>query len=105
MLKKQSLILIIYYVITKRRPTLQNTIKELKENIIECLDLEDMELDDIIDEEPLFVEGLGLDSVDALQIVVMVEEVFGVKIDNADEAKKILFSVKSIAQYIVEKKN
>ncbi len=75
---------------------------KLKENIIEYLELEDIVPEDINDEDPLFVEGLGLDSVDALQLVVMLEEVFNVKINNPEKAKDILYSVNSIAKYIME---
>jgi acyl carrier protein len=75
---------------------------KLKENIIEYLELEDIVPEDINNEDPLFVEGLGLDSVDALQLVVMLEEVFNVKINNPEKAKDILYSVNSIAKYIME---
>ena len=54
--------------------------KELKELIIEALMLEDMSVDDITDEEPLFVEGLGLDSIDALELAMAIDKRYGVRI-------------------------
>lgn len=75
--------------------------KELKELIINALMLEDVTPEDIVSEEPLFVEGLGLDSIDALELAIALENQYGVKIeDNPDENRKIFMSVQSLAAYV-----
>lgn len=75
-------------------------IQDLKEEIIEALNLEDMEPDDIDAEEPLFGDGLGLDSIDALELIVLLEKNYGIKIEDPKQGKDIFFSVKSMAEYI-----
>jgi len=57
---------------------------ELKEFIIETLDLEDIEPEDIDDDEPLFVDGLGLDSIDALELGLAIKQRYGVKLEASD---------------------
>lgn len=74
--------------------------RKLKELLIERLKLEDMTPDDIPDDEPLFAGGLGLDSIDALEIVVMVESEFGVSIKNEGSAREHFRSISSLADYI-----
>ena len=74
--------------------------QKLKELLIERLKLEDMTPDDIPDDEPLFAGGLGLDSIDALEIVVMVESEFGVSIKNEGSAREHFRSISSLAGYI-----
>lgn len=75
-------------------------IKELKEEIIEVLNLEDMTVDDIDENEALFGEGLGLDSIDALELIVMLEKKYGIKLANPAAGKEIFKSVATIADYI-----
>jgi len=75
-------------------------IQDLKEEIIEALNLEDMEPDDIDAEEPLFGDGLGLDSIDALELIVLLEKNYGIKIEDPKQGKDIFFSVKTMAEYI-----
>ena len=75
-------------------------INELKEKIIEALNLEEMTPDDIQDDEPLFGSGLGLDSIDALELIVLLEKNFGIKLANPAEGKTIFQSVKTIAEYV-----
>lgn len=75
-------------------------IQDLKEEIIEALNLEDMEPDDIDVEEPLFGDGLGLDSIDALELIVLLEKNYGIKIEDPKQGKDIFFSVKTMAEYI-----
>ncbi|MBN2238004.1 MAG: acyl carrier protein [Bacteroidales bacterium] len=75
-------------------------IQDLKEEIIEALNLEDMEPDDIDENEALFGDGLGLDSIDALELIVLLEKNYGIKIENPKDGKTIFFSVKSMAEYI-----
>ena len=79
---------------------------ELKENMIEILDLQDFSPEDFEDDQPLFGDnGLGLDSIDALELIVMLEKEYNIKIDNPEEGKSILTSVNSIAEYIKENNN
>lgn len=75
-------------------------IQDLKEKIIEQLNLQDLSPADIGDDQPLFVEGLGLDSIDALELIVMLQQHYGIKIANPEEGPKIFHSVRSIADYI-----
>ena len=75
--------------------------QQIKELIISALELEDMEPGNIVDSEPLFGEGLGLDSIDALELGVALRRKFGVKFsaENADN-KKHFASVDALAAYI-----
>lgn len=75
---------------------------ELKKHIIEELNLQDIKPDDIIDDAPLFGDGLGLDSIDALELVVLMEKYYGVKILDETVGKKVLASINSMAEYILE---
>ena len=81
---------------------MEDLIIKLKEQIIEQLNLEDMEPDDIDAEEPLFGAGLGLDSIDALELIVLLEKEYGIKIKNPKDGQKIFFSIRSMAEYIKE---
>ncbi|MCD4793437.1 MAG: acyl carrier protein [Bacteroidales bacterium] len=81
---------------------MEELILKLKEQIIEALNLEDMEPDEIDTEEPLFGDGLGLDSIDALELIVLLEKNYGIKIENPKDGQKIFFSVKTLAEYINE---
>ncbi|MDR1878565.1 MAG: phosphopantetheine-binding protein [Bacteroidales bacterium] len=73
---------------------------ELKKEIIEVLNLEDVKPEDINEDAPLFGEGLGLDSIDALELIVLMEKNYGIKLSNAAEGKEIFKSVKVMADYI-----
>jgi acyl carrier protein len=73
---------------------------KLKEQLIEHLNLEDFSIDDIKDDSPLFGDGLGLDSIDALEIIVMLDNKFDVKITNPEDGVKIFQTVNTIAEYI-----
>ena len=76
---------------------------KLKELIIEALVLEDLTPQDIQSEEPLFGEGLGLDSIDALEIAMVIEQQFGVTIDEDPDANQERFaSVRSLASFVAE---
>ncbi|MBI4648619.1 MAG: acyl carrier protein [Bacteroidia bacterium] len=79
-------------------------VTELKKEIIEELNLEGMQPDDINNDAPLFGEGLGLDSIDALSLIVILEKKYGLKIETAEDGKKILYSIKTIADFIQQKK-
>ena len=75
---------------------------ELKQYIIEALNLEDMTPDDIDDEAPLFGEGLGLDSSDALELIVLMEKHYGIRLASAAEGKEIFKSVQTMADYVAK---
>lgn len=72
----------------------------LKQQIIESLNLQGMKPEDIDDNAPLFGEGLGLDSIDSLELMVLLERNYGIKIEDAREGRKVLTSVQSMADYI-----
>ena len=76
---------------------------KLKTQIIEALQLEGVSVDDIDAEAPLFLEGLGLDSIDALELVVMLEHHYGIKIDDMAIGKRAFQSVASLAQFVASK--
>jgi len=74
---------------------------EVKKMIIEALDLEDMEADEIDDSEPLFVEGLGLDSIDALEIGLALQKRYGIRLKaDSDDTKKHFANVNSLVALI-----
>ena len=79
---------------------------KIKQLIIDSLDLEDITVEDIPDDEPLFGEGLGLDSIDALELGMALKKEFNLKSDkDKDENKKHFYSVKTIADYIRMQQN
>lgn len=74
---------------------------EIKAVIIDSLDLEDISIDDIETNEPLFGEGLGLDSIDALELGLALKKKFDIKLDsNSEESKKHFYSVSTLASFI-----
>ncbi len=78
----------------------------LKEKIIEGLNLEDIEASEISDTDPLFGDdGLGLDSVDAIELTLVIEKEFGVKVTNIADAETIFATAESLCNYINEQKN
>lgn len=72
----------------------------LKQQIIEALNLEELTPEDIDAEAPLFGDGLGLDSIDALELIVLLEREYGIKITNPTEGKEIFKSVATLADYV-----
>ena len=74
--------------------------RRLKVMIVEGLKLEDKRPDDIDDAAPIFVEGLGLDSVDALELVVLVEEKFNIQIPDEDVGKRAFASIDALTEYV-----
>ncbi len=78
-------------------------IAKLKTQIIEQLNLEGVSPDDISPDDQLFGEGLGLDSIDALELIVLLEKNYGIKIENPAEGKKIFATIRSMAEYITSK--
>ena len=79
-----------------------NLIEKIKQLIITRLKLVDMTPEMIENNAPLFGEGLGLDSIDALELVLGLEKEFGVVIPDAEVGKKVFQSVKTMAQYVLE---
>ena len=80
--------------------TMEELIKELKEEIIKVLNLEEMAPEDIDENDALFGEGLGLDSIDALELIVLLEKKYGIKLASPAEGKEIFKSVASIADFV-----
>ena len=75
-------------------------IYNLKQQIIEALNLEDMKPEDIDENAPLFGEGLGLDSIDALELIVMMDKNYGIKLKDPAQGKEIFRSVAVMADFI-----
>jgi acyl carrier protein len=83
---------------------MEELIIKIKQQVIEVLNLEDVEPADIDTDSPLFGDGLGLDSIDALELIVLLEKQYGIKIEDPKDGKKIFYSIRTIAEYIEEKK-
>ena len=79
---------------------MEELIEKLKEQIIEALNLEDVKPEDIDNDAPLFGEGLGLDSIDALELIVLIEKNYGIKLENPAQGREILKSVNTMADFI-----
>ena len=79
---------------------MEQLINTLKSEIIEALNLPDMVPEDIDTNAPLFGTGLGLDSIDSLELMVLLERNYGIRIEDPREGRRILESVKSMAEYI-----
>ena len=73
----------------------------IKGQIVQYLNLLDIKPEDIRDDEPLFGGDLGLDSIDSLELVVLLEREYGIKINNPAEGRKILVDVNHMAEYIL----
>jgi acyl carrier protein len=74
--------------------------QKLKELLITGLRLQDMTPSGIADDQPIFVEGLGLDSIDALELVVLIEEQFGVAIPDEEVGKQAFASINALADFV-----
>jgi acyl carrier protein len=81
---------------------IEDLILKLKKEIINELNLENITPEDMDAEAPLFRKGLGLDSIDALELVVLLEENYGIKIHASKEGPKIFYSIKTVAEYILD---
>ena len=79
---------------------MEELVLELKQEIIQSLNLEDVKPEDIDADAPLFGSGLGLDSIDALEIIVLLEKKYGIKLADPSQGKAIFTSVASIADYV-----
>ena len=76
--------------------------QELKEKIIAALNLEDITTEDINDDDALFGDGLALDSIDALELIVMLDKDYGIKLADPKEGRTIFQSIQTMAQYITD---
>ena len=75
---------------------------ELKNIIIKAANLEDVTPDEIEDSAPLFVEGLGLDSIDALELSVALDMQYGINISDSEVAKKAFATIDTLAEFVSE---
>jgi len=83
---------------------MEELISKLKQEVIQQLNLEDIKPEDIDTDAPLFGEGLGLDSIDALELIVLLEKNYGLKFEDPKDGKKIFYSIRTMAEYITEHK-
>lgn len=74
--------------------------KQLKKQIVEFLNLLSVNPDDIKDDEPLFGEGLGLDSIDSIELIVLLNREYGIVIEDPKEGRKVLVDINTMADYI-----
>lgn len=79
---------------------MEELVLQLKQQIIKTLNLEEITPDDINPAAPLFGEGLGLDSIDALELIVMLEKYYGIRLSSPAQGKEIFKSIDTIAQYV-----
>ncbi len=73
---------------------------DLKKQIIDQLNLQDTKPEDIGDDQPLFVDGLGLDSIDSLELIVLLQQQYKIKLSNAVEGPQVFRTVRTMAEYI-----
>ena len=73
---------------------------DLKVQIVAQLNLQDTMPEDIGNDQPLFVDGLGLDSIDALELIVLLQQQYKIKLSNAEDGPKVFKTVRTMAEYI-----
>ena len=86
----------------QKQKELKEIRNKLKELLVSSLSLENIKPEDIKDDEVLFGEGLGLDSLDAVEIVVLLQRNFGLEIKDMEQGRKIFHSIDTLAEYIYE---
>jgi acyl carrier protein len=81
---------------------MEELVLELKQEIIQSLNLEDVKPEDIDADAPLFGSGLGLDSIDALELIVLLERKYGIKLKDPSKGKEVFQSVNVMAKFIAD---
>ncbi len=84
---------------------MEDLIAQLKQDIITSLSLEDVKIDDFTADTDLFVTGLGLDSIDAIELILLMEKKYGVKIEDPKERRTVLRNVRAMAECISNHRN
>ena len=84
---------------------MEDLIAQLKQDIITSLSLEDVRIDDLTADTDLFVTGLGLDSIDAIELILLMEKKYGVKIEDPKERRTVLRNVRAMAECISNHRN
>ena len=79
---------------------MDNLMQKLKVQVIERLNLKDLKPSDIGDDQPLFVEGIGLDSIDALELIVLLQQEYNIKLSNAEDGPRVFHTIRTMADYI-----
>jgi acyl carrier protein len=80
--------------------SMEKLMADLKRQIVAQLNLKEVDPSTITDDQPLFVEGLGLDSIDALELIVLLQQEYHVRLKSAEEGPKVFYSVRTMAEYI-----
>ncbi len=83
---------------------MEELIGTLKQQIVEQLNLQHLKAEEIGSDQPLFGEGLGLDSIDALELIVLLQQKYGIKLANPADGPKIFQTVRTMAEFIVANK-
>lgn len=83
---------------------MEELMKTLKQQIVEQLNLQHIKPEDIGDDQPLFVEGLALDSIDALELIVLLQQKYGIKLANPADGPQVFKTVRSMAEFITANK-
>ena len=81
---------------------MEELVLKLKKEIIEVLNLEEVKPEDIDNDAPLFGDGRGLDSIDALELIVLIEKNYGIKLKDPAKGKEIFKSINVMADYIAK---
>lgn len=81
---------------------MEELMNTLKAQVIEQLSLHHLKPEDIGNDEPLFVEGIGLDSIDALELIVLMQQKYHIKLARAEDGPKIFRSIRTMAEFITE---
>lgn len=76
--------------------------QQLKQQIIQFLNLTNVKPEDIKDDQPLFGEGLGLDSIDSIELIVLLSREYGISIQDPKEGRKVLVDINTMVDYITE---
>ncbi|WP_119078943.1 phosphopantetheine-binding protein [Chitinophaga alhagiae] len=84
---------------------MEKLMADLKVQIIQQLNLQEVKPEDIENDQPLFKEGLGLDSIDALELIVLLQQHHNVRIANPEDGPEIFYSVRTMAEYITAEKS